>query len=212
MPYEMFNYPITSYYGEIDNVHKVPHSGVDIATPLVTKAQALFEGTVCNILYNDPILGNAVYLQSDSGERLIYGHLSEIMVRKGQVVSEGYVIGLTGNSGRSTGPHLHLALLDEGGNPLNINPDISSGISIVDRIGNIIGEKINEIASDFGIFLLDLIKVIIICNLIWACYCIMIKKTRFGLPPFSDSPPYDALFLNCMFFAILSLAQGVLLQ
>ncbi len=209
--YEMFKYQVTSDFGVVDNAHKIPHSGIDLACPIGTKAQALFPGKISDIVLNDAVLGKAIYLTNSNGETLVYGHLSKIMVYKGQPVLQGHILGLTGNTGRSTGEHLHLALFDKGGIPLDVNI-YNQANSILDRIGIMIGEKLSDGISSCGIFLLDAFKVMILAYMIWSCYCLMMKLNKIGLPPFSQARPLDALFINCMFFAILTLAQGVLLK
>ncbi|MEC4668968.1 MAG: M23 family metallopeptidase, partial [Nitrospirota bacterium] len=55
----------------------------------------------------DPKMGNLVLLDHGYGKQTGYSHLSKILVKRGQKVTRGDVIGLLGNSGYSTGPHLH---------------------------------------------------------------------------------------------------------
>ena len=203
MPYDIFKYPITSYFGEVGKSHPTPHTGIDIATPLGTKAQALFTGRITDVVLDDPILGKAVYLTNSSGEELVYGHLNNVMVYKGQQVLQGHIVGFTGNTGRSTGEHLHLALFDKGGTPLNIN-------NWIERLGDRITGGFIEALSDGGLFLFDCFKTVIIAYMIWSCYCIMMHRRRIGLPPFSDATPIDSLGINAMFFSIVSIIQGIL--
>ena len=58
--------------------------------------------------------GTAVVLEHTDGVRTLYGHLSKVNVQPGQKVDRGAVIGFTGNTGRSTGPHLHYEVLVKG--------------------------------------------------------------------------------------------------
>ena len=58
--------------------------------------------------------GNEIIIQHDSNYLSLYGHLSEILVNKGDTVKQGQLIGKTGNSGRSTGPHLHFTIKEDG--------------------------------------------------------------------------------------------------
>jgi murein DD-endopeptidase MepM/ murein hydrolase activator NlpD len=51
--------------------------------------------------------GNAVILEHRFAYKTLYGHLNEIVVKKGQRVRSGQILGTVGNSGRSTGPHVH---------------------------------------------------------------------------------------------------------
>jgi murein DD-endopeptidase MepM/ murein hydrolase activator NlpD len=61
-----------------------------------------------------PYAGNYVVVQHGSRYKTRYLHLSKILVRKGQKVSRGQRIGLSGSTGRVTGPHIHYELLDRG--------------------------------------------------------------------------------------------------
>ncbi len=100
---------ISTEFGSIRIVNKgAPsrHSGLDIAAPAGTIVQASQGGTVTLSMYLN-ITGNTVFI--DHGCRLfsIYCHLSKINVQEGQEVKKGDPIGLVGNTGFSTGPHLH---------------------------------------------------------------------------------------------------------
>lgn len=93
------------------------HCGDDYATSVGTKIYAVFDAKVISVQYSATVgYGNMIQLEqtgkTDNGTKLyaIYGHLSEIKVKKGQKVSSGQVIGKTGDTGNSTGPHLHLEI------------------------------------------------------------------------------------------------------
>ena len=111
---KFLQYPITAKFGAIDNVHKVPHSGVDIGSPMSTPAQSLTDGIISRIIH-DNIIGNGIGVKLDNGKELVYGHLSQVNVTYGQHVKVGETLGLTGNSGRSTGPHIHVGLISSSG-------------------------------------------------------------------------------------------------
>src|SRR5690606_17174933 len=98
------------------------HNGVDYRAAVGTPVWAVADGTVTRSGY-DPANGHAVCLRHMNGFETCYIHLSKRMVRPGQRVHQKDVIALTGNTGRSTGPHLHYALKRHGGyvNPLNQN-------------------------------------------------------------------------------------------
>lgn len=89
------------------------HPGVDIAVPIGSVVRASAGGSVADA-GDDPEYGNFVLLQHPSGYQTMYGHLSRIIVTKGDSVEPGAVLGLTGNSGRSTAPHLHFEVRHDG--------------------------------------------------------------------------------------------------
>ncbi len=94
------------------------HGGIDIAADQGTPVRAPAAGTV---VYAGPHgeYGQAVILDHGQDIRTIYGHLSRIHVRPGQHVERGAEIALTGNTGRSSGPHLHYEILVRG---QSVNP------------------------------------------------------------------------------------------
>lgn len=83
-----------------------PHNGTDFATPMRTPVVAAGDGVV-NRVVRHRYAGLYIEIQHGSKYRTRYLHLNKAYVRKGQKVSRGQKIALTGNSGRSTGPHLH---------------------------------------------------------------------------------------------------------
>ncbi|SHO54597.1 peptidoglycan DD-metalloendopeptidase family protein [Vibrio quintilis] len=98
--------------------HRImPHNGTDFATPVGTPVLATGDGTVV-MIRNHPYAGKYVVIRHDSTYKTRYLHLSKILVHKGQKVSRGQKIALTGRSGRVTGPHLHYELLVKG-RPVN---------------------------------------------------------------------------------------------
>lgn len=86
-----------------------PHTGVDIAVTIGTPVRAVGGGRVLDV-GNDPEYGYFVVLGHPTGYQSKYGHLSRTLVKTGANINAGEVIGLSGNSGRSTAPHLHLEL------------------------------------------------------------------------------------------------------
>jgi murein DD-endopeptidase MepM/ murein hydrolase activator NlpD len=85
------------------------HPGIDIAVPLGTPVRASGGGSVTAAGY-DADYGLFVLLRHPSGYETMYGHMSRLVAAEGDQVQAGQVIGLSGNSGRSTAPHLHFEI------------------------------------------------------------------------------------------------------
>ncbi|MCH5328072.1 MAG: peptidoglycan DD-metalloendopeptidase family protein [Coprobacter sp.] len=83
------------------------HRGVDLKLQVGDSVRAAFSGKVRITKYDARGYGYYVLLRHENGLETIYGHLSKILVRPNQIVKKGEVIALGGNTGRSTGPHLH---------------------------------------------------------------------------------------------------------
>ena len=106
---------ITSWFGWRDSTN---HYGIDIQLKRGDPVVAAFEGKV-RIARREGGYGNVVIIRHYNGLETIYGHLSKIKVKEGQVVKSGQVIGLGGSTGHSTGPHLHFEIRFKG---VPINP------------------------------------------------------------------------------------------
>lgn len=89
------------------------HSGMDFRTSSGSSVLATANGTVTAADYNDGY-GNMVDIDHGNGLSTRYGHMSQILVSVGEHVSRGDVIGKTGSTGRSTGPHLHYEVRKNG--------------------------------------------------------------------------------------------------
>ncbi len=83
------------------------HEGVDIAVPLGTPVRAPAEGVVAFVSPDVALAGQVIILDHGMGLTTSFLHLSQISVTNGQHVNKGDVLGLAGESGRTTGPHLH---------------------------------------------------------------------------------------------------------
>ena len=103
----------------IDNVKRF-HQGQDITVKTGTPIYAPADGIVQRAYYAGGF-GNHIKLQHGAGYTTLYAHLSKIKVKHGQKVKRGDIIGLTGNTGRSTAPHLHYEIHHNGKpqNPLD---------------------------------------------------------------------------------------------
>ena len=89
------------------------HRGVDIAVPTGTTVYAAMDGTVTTATY-DSSYGNYVVIEDEKGYCTKYAHMERLSVRAGQSVTHGDVIGTTGNTGSSSGSHLHIECLYNG--------------------------------------------------------------------------------------------------
>lgn len=110
-----YNY-VSSYYGyRINSVTGAEqlHRGVDIAIPTGTNVLAAMDGTVTTATY-DASYGNYVVIEDSNGYCTKYAHMDTLSVRAGQSITHGTVIGTTGNTGSSTGSHLHIECLYQG--------------------------------------------------------------------------------------------------
>lgn len=112
--------PITSLFGW--RIHPITgeqrmHTGTDIGAPMGTPVLAALAGRV---LLADFLGGYGLTIaleHSDGSQQTLYGHLSEIFVKPGELIQQGAAIGRVGSTGNSTGPHLHFELrqlTDEG--------------------------------------------------------------------------------------------------
>ncbi len=88
------------------------HEGIDIAVEEGTPVKAAECGTVCYVSENAGGYGKFIRIDHGYGVMSSYAHLSKIEVSEGDTVSAGTVIALSGNTGRSTGPHLHFEITE----------------------------------------------------------------------------------------------------
>lgn len=105
---------VSSLFGEVHSFRQMkPHGGIDFVAPQGTAVLAVAAGKVliADAVSLNPNLGNVVLLDHGGGYQTMFAHLDAIQVQPGQQVKAGDSIGTLGNSGRTTGPHLHLELL-----------------------------------------------------------------------------------------------------
>jgi murein DD-endopeptidase MepM/ murein hydrolase activator NlpD len=105
---------ITSKFGSVDRVHSTPHKGVDLAFEEGTPLRSISDGIARVVDYGDKNIGKGVIVEHADGSTAIYGHLSRVDVRSGEVIHKGEELGLTGNTGHSTGAHLHFGYKEHG--------------------------------------------------------------------------------------------------
>jgi murein DD-endopeptidase MepM/ murein hydrolase activator NlpD len=120
-----FEPPVKAEISDVFGVQRVfngkvqsTHQGLDFRVPAGTPVEAVNAGTVilAQSLYFE---GNCVMIDHGQGLITIYMHLSELRVKQGDHVRKGQLVGLSGGTGRATGPHLHLAVRWQG---VYVNP------------------------------------------------------------------------------------------
>ena len=89
------------------------HKGIDLGCRIGTKVHSARSGKVIFSGYEEGY-GNLVIVEHEFGYKSYYGHLSKILVKNGDTVKTGSLIALSGNTGRSTGPHLHFEIRKNG--------------------------------------------------------------------------------------------------
>ncbi len=115
------SYYISSRYGWRDNPFvgsRTFHNGIDLATSRGTAIYAALDGTVSSTGYS-VTYGNYVIISHHSGYQTMYGHMTAILTSKGKHVTTSTKIGTVGNTGQSTGPHVHFTVYK---NRATINP------------------------------------------------------------------------------------------
>ena len=90
------------------------HYGTDLRLAIGDSVVATFDGVVRIAKYNRGGYGNYVLLRHENGLETLYGHLTKRLVKVGEKVKAGQLIGWGGNTGRSTGPHLHFEVRYQG--------------------------------------------------------------------------------------------------
>ncbi|MET9683166.1 M23 family metallopeptidase [Streptomyces coeruleorubidus] len=107
-------YKLSASFAQNGGMWQSTHSGQDFAVPSGTQVVAAHGGTVVkaggNGAGDGPAYGNAVVIKHGNGTYSQYAHLSTVKVRIGQVVKTGQEIARSGNTGNSSGPHLHFEI------------------------------------------------------------------------------------------------------
>ena len=107
-------YTLSASFAQAGGLWQSTHSGQDFAVASGTNVVAAHGGTVVKVGGNGAgdgaAYGNAIVIKHGNGTYSQYAHLSRIDVKVGQVVSTGQHIALSGNTGNSTGPHLHFEI------------------------------------------------------------------------------------------------------
>lgn len=120
------HYKLSATYGTGGDRWASKHSGQDFAVPVGTKVEAVNSGTVVkagpNGAGDGPAYGNAVVIKHSNGTYSQYAHLSKVNVYVGEKVKTGEKIALSGNTGNSSGPHLHFEIRTSPNYGSAINP------------------------------------------------------------------------------------------
>lgn len=98
----------------INDMERSPHSGVDLKADEGTPVKATNRGIVAMVA-DHFFSGLSVFIDHGGGIQSMYFHLSHVFVQAGQLLEKGSTIGLSGSSGRVTGPHLHFGIRLNGG-------------------------------------------------------------------------------------------------
>ncbi len=114
-------YRLTGRFGDVSGLWRTVHTGLDFAAGIGTPIRAIGSGVVVSTGY-DGAYGNKTVLRLDDGTELWFCHQSRILVTTGEHVRAGRVIGEIGNTGNTTGPHLHLEVHPHGGEPIDPYP------------------------------------------------------------------------------------------
>lgn len=109
---EPVNGIVTSSCGERENpiLQKMEyHNGLDIAVAENTQAVAVKSGVVTEVR-NSETLGKVLKYETEDGYTVMYAHLNDVLVKKGENIKQGQIVAMTGNTGLSTGPHIHYSV------------------------------------------------------------------------------------------------------
>jgi murein DD-endopeptidase MepM/ murein hydrolase activator NlpD len=127
---ELFIYPVSGRYLTSNfGMRKDPisgeltfHTGIDLRANTGTAVMASMEGSV-SVISENWLYGKHIILSHPNGYKTMYAHLSSVSVKQGDKVAQGRKIGEAGNTGYSTGSHLHFTIYDKNGkliNPLDL--------------------------------------------------------------------------------------------
>lgn len=117
VPLESFG--VSAGFGHSTGVHAGrSHAGIDMTGPDNAKIRSATDGKVVQAGPSGGY-GNLVTVKTEDGHKLLYAHMSKIVVKKGDQVTAGETLGRQGSTGHSTGPHLHFEVHNKKGKPIN---------------------------------------------------------------------------------------------
>lgn len=158
--YGLFYYPYGSDGPQDENPYRV-HHGIDMPNPVGETVRAAGSGEIvwageAEVFQNSPSYGKLVIIQHDFGYQnqplwTLYAHLSSVLVERGQYIQSGDVIGLIGQTGRVSGPHVHFEVrMGENHYRATFNPNlwmvpyVGHGV-IAGRVLDFFGEPVNDV-------------------------------------------------------------------
>jgi hypothetical protein len=140
-------YRITSHFGQQESFRTHGHSGIDFKMEIGEPIRSIKDGVVTIKDFGNVNAGKTVLVKWDDGNTAIYGHLNDFSVTNGQHVHAGDLLGHAGNTGFSTGSHLHFGLKNGEGQFLDPSPFIQDiqnmNTTIVQHIPNLAPTKLN---------------------------------------------------------------------
>ncbi|MFD0825883.1 M23 family metallopeptidase [Neobacillus sp. M.A.Huq-85] len=126
---------LSGEYMELSEVrNNIPHHGIDLAMPEGTELRSVMDGVVERVVdFGGQNLGKGVFVRNEDGTLSIYGHMSQIKVKAGEHLHAGESLGFSGNTGNSTGPHLHYGMKDSAGDWMDPTP-------VAEKVSNMSGD------------------------------------------------------------------------
>jgi hypothetical protein len=138
-------FQLTGKFGELSPVRDFkPHSGIDLAMPEGTTLRSVADGVVDRVFDGTGLIGKGLSVRMPDGTRAIYGHMNEVKAHVGDHVSAGQILGASGNTGNSTGPHLHFSLKNPDGSLIDPTP-------IADKLASISGDHLGPLGKVIAI-------------------------------------------------------------
>lgn len=135
-------YTITSRFGDRESFRDHAHRGIDLKMNEGEPLKSIADGEIIIRDFGGHNAGKTIIINGEDGRQYIYGHLSKFNVTEGQHVSEGDLIGLSGNTGFSTGAHLHFGV-KEGNRFVDPAPFVNKVQHMNDTVTHQVADKIN---------------------------------------------------------------------
>lgn len=123
------SFDVTSGYLEQESFREYPHNGIDLNLQSGTDVLSPIEGIVTRVKdYGDSGAGKTIVVKTEENQEVIFAHLSEFHAKTGEKIHIGEKIAESGNTGFSTGPHLHLGVKENGSfvNPESVANDFQN--------------------------------------------------------------------------------------